>query len=116
MKLRKIPEENGTLILEETYNIADLMSLIVAVEKINTFNDGKWSDWEDAHHIFEIDEEKIALDITETDYGKISKILDRAIETNGNSLPADLREYEREAWGTNHTDWINVIEEKYRKS
>lgn len=70
-------------------SLEQLKTAILAVEE----NGCGWATWGDARHIAEIYE--IELDAEDL------AVLDRAIATEGHSLPADLRRIEREEWGQN---------------
>jgi len=87
-----------------------LKAAVLAVEENNKINDGKWSNWDDAQHIagtYEIG----ALTKEE------SAILERAIDTDGKSLPTDLRAAELAELSGAPFDgvgyWISTIEQRY---
>ncbi|MGR2662467.1 hypothetical protein ACUXVY_12835 [Chromobacterium haemolyticum] len=74
-------------------NYQNLKEAILAVEENNKLNDAKWSDWPFATDIgevygIELDKEDIA-------------ILERAIESEGASIQADMEAAEREEYGQN---------------
>jgi len=85
-----------------------LKEAVLAVEENNKINDGKWSDWDDAQHIAD------TYDIELND--KEATILNKAIESNGKTLPTDLRAEELKELGQSFGGggyWIDIIEQKY---
>ena len=76
-------------------NIDDkaLRQAIEAVEENNQINDGMWIGWDDAAHVAET----YGIELDEQG----AKIINRAIESNGESLTVDLPAVERAVWGQN---------------
>jgi len=71
----------------------ELKQAVIAVQENNILNDGAWSDWSDAHHIAETYE--IALDESAV------RVIQRAIDSDGVTLDADLSAAELAEWGQN---------------
>lgn len=101
-------------------NYESLKHAVLAVEENNHINNGKWTDWEDAHAILE------TYGISQDD--DVRAVLQKAIESNGYSLPADLRAAELIECGQNFgaagfrhpgsaasadAYWIDRIEARY---
>ena len=80
--------------------------LIKAVEENNEINDGRWSDWETAQDIAETYD--IAIDDDD------AKVLQDAIDTNGDSLAEDLPRLEKEIWGKNFSgSWWDIVAKQH---
>ena len=75
-----------------------LKTLVLAVEENNVFNDAKWSDWSDAGHIAETYEE---TDISDEE----AQILNRAIESNGLTIEADMSAAHKVEHGVEFNTW-----------
>ena len=71
-----------------------LRAAIEGVEDNNRINDASWSDWDDASHICETYGIEGLGDLEHA-------ILNRAIESRGESLRVDLPMVERLVWGQN---------------
>lgn len=84
------------LIFTENLNDTALREAIEGVEDNNDINDGEWSDWQGVHDI----EEVYGIEDL-CDEGR--KVLDRAIESNGESLKHDLPAVEIAVWGHNYS-------------
>lgn len=81
-----------------------LRAAIEGVEDNNRANDATWSDWEDASHICETYGIEGLGDLEHA-------ILNRAIESRGESLEVDLPMIERIVWGQNFSgSWWNRAE------
>lgn len=79
--------------------------IVEGVEENNSINDGKWSDWQSAHDIINVYGPLSDDEISEE---KAMAVLNQAIQTNGQSLPDDLRALQREIWGQNFAgSWWN---------
>ena len=70
-----------------------LKKTVLAVLDNNVINDGKWADWSDAQHVAETYE--IALEDDD------AAIIQRAIDSAGVTLDADLSAAELAEWGQN---------------
>ena len=78
-----------------------LQDAIIGVEDNNRVNGASWSDWDDSSHICEVYGVELVGDLEHA-------ILNRAIESRGESLKADLPMVERLVWGQNFTgSWWN---------
>lgn len=96
--------------------LAQLKQVVLAVEE----NGSAWSSWQSALDIADV----YRIELDDDDHA----LIERAIKTDGRSLPADLRRVEREEWGLNFGGsgvsesrnrssldeyWIDRIERKY---
>ena len=79
---------------EGRVNDEGLRAAIEGVEDNNRINDASWSDWDDASHICETYGIEGLGDLEHA-------ILNRAIESRGESLRVDLPMVERLVWGQN---------------
>ena len=89
----KQPEEIMKVAIKANINYAALREAIEAVEENNRINDGMWIGWDDASHVAET----YGIELDEQG----AKIINRAIESNGESLTVDLPAVERAVWGQN---------------
>lgn len=80
--------------------MATLQQLIEAVEDNNSVNAASWSDWNDAGDIIECYAIAGIADGNATEQ-EATALLNRAIETNGESLKQDLPAFELKTWGQN---------------
>lgn len=93
---------------ESSLDYAALQGLVEAIEDNNRINDAKWSDWFDANAAADL----YTIEIDDN----IAAIIDRAIKSNGISLPRDLRAAEHNEFGRHFSGggyWISVLEGKY---
>lgn len=74
-------------------NFETLKAAVLAADENRKINDGAWSSWGSGSDILETYELGYDSDVAE--------ILDRAIQSNGKSLPADLRAAELKELGQN---------------
>jgi hypothetical protein len=85
-----------------------LRRMVVAVEDNNKTNGAQWADWTDASAVGDVYEASFDDDT--------GNIIDRAIKSNGRSLPVDLRATELLELGQNFGGggyWIDTVEAKY---
>lgn len=73
---------------ENENQVVDLRGVIKAIRKNSNFNNISWSDWKDASDVIE-------------EYGLLD-IIQRAIDTEGESLDKDLRIMETRVWREKH--------------
>lgn len=76
---------------EAVIDVDALRNAVEGVEGNNKQNGGNWSDWDDAAHVGEVYEVELC------DIGK--SVVQRAIESNGVTLAADLRAVHLAVWG-----------------
>lgn len=74
-------------------NDISLRFAIEAVEDNNKINDGAWANWDDAEHVCDV--YGIELD------AESSAVINRAIQSNGTSLAADMQAVELSMFGQN---------------
>ncbi len=99
-----------------------LKQMILCVEHHNEINKSCWAEWDNSLDIVEV----FAPDGVDLEGSAVTErfvlcVLDRAIESNGKSLPRDCHLYERMIWGSLITGtsggyWISVLEKKYMLS
>lgn len=77
----------------ERDDMENLIEAVKAVNENNEMNGARWADWSGADHVAEV----YGIELRDDE----AEIIDRAIETDGASLLADLMRAERIEYGQN---------------